>query len=159
MASGRIGWSSKSGRSASDRGVTPGPAFVGLCLLVVALTLASCQWRRLTVNDPIRPDDVAFIQPGQTTLAEVAAKLGPPDDISAAGDAMVARYRFRDGKYFKIDFGRLLAFWSPVTPEMSMARGQLETDVFQVVLDSRGVVREHAFAFLSPATRFNPWPF
>jgi len=123
------------------------------------LTLASCQWRRLTVNDPIRPDDVAFIQPGQTTLAEVVAKLGPPDEISPAGDAIIARFRFRDGKYFKIDFGRLLGFWLPVTPEMSLARGQLETDVFQVVLDSAGVVREHAFAFLSPATRFNPWPF
>ena len=134
-------------------------ACAGLCLLVAALTLMSCQWRRLTVNDPIRPDDVAFIQEGQTTLTEVVERLGPPDDISAAGNAMVARYRFRDGKYFKIDAGRLLAFWSPVTPEMSIARGQLETDVFQVVLDSNGIVQEHAFAFQSPATRFNPWPF
>ena len=134
-------------------------ACAGLCLLVAALTLMSCQWRRLTVNDPIRPDDVAFIQEGHTTLAEVVERLGPPDDISAVGNALVARYRFRDGKYFKIDFGRLLGFWSPVTPEMSIARGQLETDVFQVVLDSNGIVQEHAFAFQSPATRFNPWPF
>jgi hypothetical protein len=131
----------------------------GLCLLAVALMLASCQWRRLTVNDPIDPAAVAFIQSGRTTLAEVVAKLGPPDDIAAAGSAMVARYRFRDGKYFKIDAGRLLAFWSPVTPEMSMARGQMETDIFQIVLDSDGIVQEHAFAFLSPSTRFNPWPF
>jgi hypothetical protein len=130
-----------------------------LCLLTAALALASCQWRRLTVNDLIRPDDVAFIQPGRTTLAEVVAKLGPPDDIAATGADMVVRYRFRDGKYFKIDAGRLLAFWSPVTPEMSMARGQLETDVFQVVLTADGIVREHAFAFQSPATRFSPWPF
>ena len=135
------------------------PAVAVLCLLAVALTLDSCQWRRLTVNDPIRPEDVAFIRHGQTTLAEVVAKLGAPDEMSGTDDAMVARYRFRDGKYFKIDMGRLLAFWSPVTPEMSMARGQVETDVFQVVTDARGIVQEHAFAFQSPATRFNPWPF
>jgi hypothetical protein len=131
----------------------------GLCLLAAALTLASCQWRRLTVNDPIQPDDVAFIRQGETTLTEVVAKLGPPDEIAVAGGSLVARYRFRDGKYFKIDMGRLLAFWSPVTPEMSLARGQMETDVFQLVMDPRGVVQEHAFAFQSPATRFNPWPF
>ncbi len=136
-----------------------GQAVTALCLLAVVLTLGSCQWRRLTVNDPIKPEDVAFIQPGQTSLAEVVAKLGAPDEIKGAGHLMVARYRFRDGKYFKIDMGRLLAFWSPVTPEMSMARGQVETDVFQVVTDSRGIVREQAFAFQSPATRFNPWPF
>lgn len=159
MASERIGWSFRSGRLAIDRRGRLIGTIVGLCLLGATLMLASCQWRRLTVNDPIRPDDVVFIQPGQTTLAEVAARLGPPDEISTAGEAMIARYRFRDGKYFKIDFGRLLAFWSPVTPEMSLARGQLETDVFQVVLDSRGVVREYAFTFVSPATRFNPWPF
>lgn len=136
-----------------------GKAVTALCLLAVILTLVSCQWRRLTVNDPIRPEDVAFIQPGQTTLTEVVAKLGAPDEIRARDDVLVARYRFRDGKYFKIDLGRLLSFWSPVTPEMSMARGQVETDVFQVVMDSRGIIQEHAFAFQSPATRFNPWPF
>lgn len=136
-----------------------GKALAGLCVLAAALMLTSCQWRRLTVNDPIRPEDVAFIQPGHTSLAEVVAKLGAPDEIAATGDAMVARYRFRDGKYFKIDLGRLLSFWSPVTPEMSMARGQVETDIFQVVTDRRGIVREQAFAFQSPATRFNPWPF
>ncbi len=130
-----------------------------LCLLAAALTLVSCQWRRLTVNDPITPDDVAFIQEGQTTLADVVARLGPPDEMAANGRGLVVRYRFRDGKYFKIDAGRLLAFWSPVTPEMSLARGQMETDVFQVVLDATGRVQEHAFAFQSPETRFSPWPF
>jgi len=136
-----------------------GVALTGLCLLAAALTLTSCQWRRLTVNDPIRPADVDFIREGHTSLAEVVAKLGAPDEIAAAGDTMVARYRFRDGKYFKVDLGRLLSFWSPVTPELSMARGEVETDIFQVVLDRRGIVQEHAFAFQSPATRFNPWPF
>ena len=136
-----------------------GMTFAGLCVLAVALTLSSCQWRRLTVNDSIRPEDVAFIRQGHTSLAEVCAKLGAPDEIAATGDVLVARYRFRDGKYFKIDLGRLLSFWSPVTPEMSMARGQVETDVFQVVMNPQGIVQEHAFAFQSPATRFNPWPF
>lgn len=159
MANERIVSASKSGRSAIDRLMRQKNALTGLCLLATVLTLTSCQWRRLTVNDLIRPDDVTFIQARQTTLADVVTKLGPPDEITARGHVMVARYRFRDGKYFKLDFGRLLTFWSPVTPEMSLARGQMETDVFQVVLDSRGIVQEHAFAFQSPSTRFNPWPF
>ncbi len=159
MANGRTAWSSRSGRSGIERRVRRGGALTGVCLLVAALMLTSCQWRRLTVNDPIKPEDVTFIQPGRTSLADVVAKLGAPDEIAATGDAMVVRYRFRDGKYFKIDLGRLLSFWSPVTPEMSMARGQVETDIFQVVTDRRGIVREQAFAFQSPATRFNPWPF
>lgn len=126
---------------------------------MILLTITACQWRRLTVNDLIRPGDVAFIERGKTSLADVVARLGAPDEIAATGQLLTARYRFRDGKYFKIDAGRLLAFWSPLTPEMSMARGQVETDVFQVVLDSQGIVQEHAFAFQSPSTRFNPWPF
>ena len=141
-------------RSLRRRGVA-----AGLCLVVVLLTLTACQWRRLTVNDLIRPDDVAFIERGKTSLADVVARLGAPDEISATGTLLTARYRFRDGKYFKIDAGRLLVFWSPLTPEMSMARGQVETDVFQVVMDGRGIVQEYAFAFQSPMARFSPWPF
>jgi hypothetical protein len=130
-----------------------------MCLVAATVALASCQWRRLTFNDPIRPDDVAFIRPGQTTLVEVVAKLGPPDEIVPAGETLIARYRFQDGKYIKLDLGRLMQFWLPFAPELSMARAQLDTDVFQVVLDAHGRVREHAFALVSPATRFNPWPF
>jgi hypothetical protein len=159
MANARTASNSRSGRSVTDGSSHGCRMLAGLCLLAVALALSSCQWRRLTVNDPIHSDTVAFIQSGRTTFTEVVDKLGPPDDIAAAGNTMVARYRFRDGKYFKIDAGRLLAFWSPVTPEMSMARGQMETDIFQVVLNSKGIVQEHAFAFQSPSTRFNPWPF
>lgn len=128
-------------------------------MTVVLLSLAACQWRRLTINDLIRPDDVAFIERGKTSLTDVVARLGAPDEIAAAGHLLTARYRFRDGKYFKIDAGRLLAFWSPITPEMSMARGQVETDVFQVVMDQRGIVQEYAFTFQSPEARFTPWPF
>jgi len=131
----------------------------GLCLVMVLLMLTACQWRRLKINDLITPDDVTFIERGKTSLADVVARLGAPDEITSRENIMVARYRFRDGKYFKIDAGRLLAFWSPVTPEMSMARGQVQTDVFQVVLDANGIVQEHAFAFRSPTGRFNPWPF
>jgi len=159
MASAPTASNSRSGRSVIDRRLRTERVLAGLCLLAALLSLASCQWRRLTVNDPIQPSDVAFIQAGQTTMGDIVAKLGPPDEMAARGGGLVMRYRFRDGKYFKIDAGRLLAFWSPVTPEMSLARGQMETDVFQVVVDVSGIVREHAFAWQSPAGQFNPWPF
>jgi len=131
----------------------------GLCLVLVLLMLTACQWRRVTVNDPIKPEDVTFIERGKTSLADIVARLGAPDEIASTGHFLTARYRFRDGKYFKIDAGRLLLFVSPVTPEMSMARSQVETDVFQVIMDTTGIVQEYAFAYQSPAGRFNPWPF
>lgn len=143
----------------SDRSLRWRGGAAGLCVLLVLLTLTACQWRRITVNDPIKPEDVTFIERGKTPLADVVARLGAPDEIVSTGHLLTARYRFRDGKYFKIDAGRLLLFVSPVTPEMSMARSQVEMDVFQVIMDMQGIVQEYAFAFRSPAGRFNPWPF
>ena len=52
-----------------------------VCLLAVLLEGCPLAWRRLTVNEIIRPDDVSFIVPGTTTLADIVKNLGAPGSI------------------------------------------------------------------------------
>jgi len=136
-----------------------GTVTVTVGFLVIMLALSGCEFRRIAINDPIRTDDVAFIVPGHTTRSEVVAKLGAPDEIAGSDEQAVFRYRYRVAKAFRVDYGWFFLLFSPVAPRMSIARGDLGTDVFQVAFDPNWVVQEHAFANQSPAARFNPWPF
>jgi len=132
-------------------------------LLAVHLVLIGCPiivWQRVTINKPITPETVAFIIPGKTTWAEILEKLGAPDEISESQLGPVARYRFLDEKYFRVNFGWGLRFILPaISPNMSLGGGGIGTDEFQVVLDSNWVVRWHAFSNEARASRFNFWPF
>ncbi len=131
-------------------------------LLTLALSLTGCgfiSFVRISVNESITPDDVAFIVPGTTTFADVAAKLGTPEELTGIESGAVAVYHFRDAKYSRVNFGWPLQFFLPVTPELVMSGAGLGTDVFQVVYDARWVVQEHAFAHHVTPHRFIPWPF
>ncbi|MEK7299930.1 MAG: hypothetical protein AAB072_02425, partial [Nitrospirota bacterium] len=66
------------------------------------------------MNTPISQADVAFIEPGKTTLADVIGKLGTPDSITDSDIGVVATYRFLDMKYSRVNFGWLAKPWSPV---------------------------------------------
>lgn len=127
--------------------------------LMVLPGLSGCEWRRIAVNDPITPEQVAFIQPGVTTLSDVVAHLGAPDEIEGTEERAVFRYRFLVAKIFRIDFGKLLRPWTPVTPDLMIGRANMATDVFQVGFDSRWIAQDHAFAKQAHTARFNPWPF
>ncbi|MEC4669191.1 MAG: hypothetical protein VST64_09630 [Nitrospirota bacterium] len=128
-------------------------------VLVVVLACSGCEARRVAFNDPIRPADVAFIEPGTTTLFDVVRRLGAPDEMMGTETRGVARYRFRVTKVFRVNFGLLFRFFSPVTPTMALGRGDVGTDVFQVVFDPNWVIQEQAFAYGASASRFSPWPF
>ncbi|MBI4401922.1 MAG: hypothetical protein HY581_09850, partial [Nitrospirae bacterium] len=121
-------------------------AAVTLALVAAGCALSGCEFRRIVINDPIRPEDVAFIRPGVTTMSDIVTHLGVPDEIEGTEERAVFRYRFRDAKIFRVDFGKLLRFWSPVTPDMILGRGNLGTDVLQVAFDPHWIVQEHAFA-------------
>ncbi|MGD9727102.1 MAG: hypothetical protein AB7V39_12005, partial [Nitrospiraceae bacterium] len=82
----------------------------GLLACLLCLTLGGCirgpiAWQRMSVNFPINPDDVGFIVKGRTTLAEVAERLGAPDELLDLQSGAVATYHFSDGKYFRVDWG------------------------------------------------------
>ena len=131
-----------------------------VCLGFLALTgCGPIIWQRLTVNQPITKDQVAFIQEGTTHLSEVAKELGSPDEILNLKNRLVARYHFIDTKYFRINFGWGLRFFIPYyTPDLVLSGGGAGTDVFDVACDSNLVVQETAFAFHKSSSRFLfPW--
>jgi|CXWL01.1.fsa_nt_gi hypothetical protein len=136
--------------------------WLGLCLataLVGMGVLSGCEFRRVVVNTPLQADDTTFIVPGQTTVTEVLTKFGPPDELSGSEDHAVFRYRFLVLKTFRVDFGKLLRYWTPITPDLIIGRGNMGTDVFQVTFDRHWVVLDHAFAKRADRAVFSPWPF
>mgnify|MGYP001597918658 CR=1 FL=1 len=135
-----------------------------LVAVILLCSLAGCglaSFTRLSVNDTIKPEDVAFITAGKTTLTDVVAKLGTPDEMVGLADeaGAVALYHFLDVKYARINYGWPLQFVLPLQPDMIIAGGGLATDVFQVKFDAQWVAQHHAFAKHIQASRYRFWPF
>lgn len=133
-----------------------------LALLVLAGGPEGCglaSFVRLSINDQIKPEDVAFIEPGRTTMREVVTLLGAPDEMEALGDGVVARYHFRDARYSRINFGYPSGFFLFVPVDMVLSGGGLGADVFQVVFDAEWRAVAHAFAHHAQSSRYRPWPF
>ncbi len=123
------------------------------------MTFVGCNVVRVTLNTPLTPNDVAFIVPGKTTLADVITELGTPDSITESHTGVVATYRFLDMKYSRINFGWLLKPWSPVDPDLIISRTGLGTDAFELLCDSNWVVTHQSFLRHLSGPRFNPYPF
>jgi len=125
----------------------------------MCVTFVGCSVVRITLNTPLTQNDVAFIVPGQTTLADVITKLGTPDSITDSRTGVVATYRFLDMKYSRINFGWLLKIWSPVDVDLIISRTGLGTDAFELLCDSNWVVTHQSFLRHLSGPRFNPYPF
>jgi len=123
------------------------------------MTFVGCNVVRITLNTPLTQNDVAFIVPGQTTLADVITKLGTPDSITESYTGVVATYRFLDTKYSRINFGWLLKPLSPVDTDLIISRTGLGTDAFELLCDSNWVVTHQSFLRHLSGPRFNPYPF
>lgn len=130
-----------------------------LVLVSLSATTPGCNVVRVTLNSPITPEDVAFILPGQTTLAEVTGKLGTPDAMTGTAGGVVATYRFLDMKYSRVNFGWLLKPWTPVDPDLVISRTGLGTDALEVFYDSNWIVTEHSFLRQLSRPLFTPYPF
>ncbi|ALA56684.1 hypothetical protein [Nitrospira moscoviensis] len=132
---------------------------------MLAGSLAGClrgplAWQRLTLNDHISEQEIAFITDGTTHLTEVVGRLGAPDEVQSVGESVIARYHFSDGKYFRADYGWGLRFVIPfLAPDLVLGGGGFGTDIFQVTCDAQWVVREHAFAWHANSSEFRFWPF
>ena len=127
--------------------------------LVLLLFLLGCDFRKIVVNDPIHPEDVAFIKSGKTTMQQVTARLGAPDEITGTPDRLWFRYHFKTTKILRVDFGVLFRIWSPVSPPMSIGRSDAGTDVFLVAFDSQWVTRDLRFPPPKETGKVNFWPF
>lgn len=134
-------------------------------LVILVLICSGCgflSWTRVTINRPLTADDAAFIMAGKTSFIDVLTRLGAPDEMLLAEDGGVARYYYRDVKYFRANYGWPLQFISAVSfipHDLVAAGGGLGTDVFQIGFDADGVVKYYAFAHHTEKTRYKPWPF
>ncbi len=134
-------------------------------ILVLAFNSAACGpvgWTRLTVNRPLKPQDVAFITPGRTTWNEVIEKLGVPNQLLGIPDGMVANYYYFDGKDFSVDLGWPLNFVGPLSfapHSMTLRNAALGMDKFEVAFDSKGVVTYAAFSHRLGVSQYKAWPF
>jgi hypothetical protein len=157
MENARTIWHFRFGRSATELAMTIfRNLLVGTALL---FTLSGCEFRKVAINDLISLQQVEFIVVGKTTSSEVVAQLGAPDEMAGAGQELVFRYQYAVTKMLRVDFGKILQIWTPVAPAMILSRGETGLDAFQVVFDTQGVVREHAFTKHTRSTHFNFWPF
>jgi hypothetical protein len=134
-----------------------------VCLLAVVLEGCPLAWRRLTVNEIIRPDNVSFIVPGTTTLADVVKNLGAPGSIRRVDTGTVVRYQFLDIKYFTVNITRPLSLFFPVLEavptdlyQLTYSGGGLGTEELQVEFDKNWVVVYYAFAHHQNASRYVP---
>lgn len=123
------------------------------------MTTAACNVIRIKLNTPLYQDDVAFIEPGKTTLTDVVAKLGVPDSITDSYLGVVATYRFLDMKYSRVNFGYLLKPWTPVDPDLIISRTGFGLDAFELYCDSNWVVTHQSFLRQLSGPQFNPYPF
>lgn len=129
---------------------------------VVAITACcttSCSFIRLTINNTIVAEDVAFIVLGHTTLRDIVERLGTPDEMREAPGGALILYRFHDANYSRVNFGHILKFWTPVQPDLVLSNIGLGTEVFEVAFDEHWVARQHAFTRHPLATSRVPWPF
>lgn len=132
---------------------------VMLWLMLIALLLGACDFRKVVVNDPLLPQDVEFIVPGSTSMFEVVERLGAPDEISGTSNQLLFRYQFKTTKFFRFDFGVLLRIWTPITPPMSWGNGNAGTDAFWVAFDSHWQATTLHFTFSENTKKVSFWPF
>jgi hypothetical protein len=132
----------------------------GVLVIICAAIMAGCSVRRVVVNDVIVPSTVTFIQSGMTTLPQVVAQLGAPDEILESEFGLATIYQWSDTKASGVDFGFIARFFSPYSPSMTLARTGIDMEQFHVHYDTQGIVRTFGF------TRHEPvrpllwfWPF
>jgi hypothetical protein len=133
--------------------------FLTPVIVALALTTGACNVARVTLNTTIELNDVAFIEPGRTTLFDVIAKLGAPDSMTDSDNGVVVTYRFLDVRYSRVNFGWLVKPWSPVDPDLVFSRLGLGVDAFQILCDSNLVVQHRSFLRHLAGPQFSPYPF
>lgn len=121
---------------------------MGKSLAVAALVclnvLGGCAFVRGNVGDEFRDEAVATIKKGVTTRAEVAARLGAPDEIVHAAGREIFHYRRYDSK-----LGYILFF----------SRLNIKSDNLYVMFNRDGIVDEVVFGKRTEGLEFQVWPF
>lgn len=135
--------------------------FLSILILTTLLgsVLSGCNVARLTINTPITPQRVDFVQEGRTTLTDVVKVLGAPDSMSDAEAGITVVYRFLNAKYSRVNFGWVVKPWSPVDPDLVFSRSGLGADAYELICDDNWIVIHQAFVRHKPEPLFTPYPF
>ena len=134
-----------------------------LSLFLMLVLIEGCgfaDFARVSVNEPITMEDVAFIRPDQTTFAEVIDKLGTPDELVESETGVIVVYRFLDARYARINYGSLASPWSPVTPDVITEGLGMRLHRLNIRLSPSWVVQRTDFTDQQDRpSRFNLMPF
>jgi len=128
-----------------------------LCLLLLC---TGCSVRRVTFNEAMNPEQVNFIRIGQTTLRELSAHIGAPDEVTESDFGFVALYYWSDTKSAALDFGALTRLFLPYSPTLTLSKAGITPEQLQVVFDPQWTIRAYGFSGRSkdePVIWF--WPF
>jgi len=139
------------GRSSAIRAIT---------ILSLIMICSGCSIRRVQYNEAITPDQVQFIRTGQTTMSDIVANLGAPDEMTEADSGVVALYNWSDTKSAAMDFGVLARLFLPYAPSMTLNKTGVEPEQLLVVYDPQWTVRAYGFSRWpeeDPVVWF--WPF
>jgi len=132
--------------------------------VIVLLVLQGClRVQRLSINETIQEDDVAFIAVGQTRLSDIIGRFGAPDRMKSTETGSLIVYQFLDLKYARINFTWPLQFVVPALQavpndlyELTLSNGAIGMDELQIGFDKGWTVVHYAFARHSQASRYIP---
>jgi hypothetical protein len=117
-----------------------------LLLLAMAATGAGgCAFTRGDLGMPFKEADIAAIKQGQSTIPDVVAVLGAPDEIIRLGNGRQAFHYF----HYAMKHATLLVF----------SRVNIASDQLYVFFNAQGVVERVLFGERTQGLEFQFWPF
>jgi outer membrane protein assembly factor BamE (lipoprotein component of BamABCDE complex) len=119
------------------------PFFLGL-LILNFLIITGCTFIRGNYGEELGQGDIATIQKGISTRADVAAVLGAPDRIIEANGREIFHYF-----HFDVKSGTVFIFH----------RTNIKSDDTFVIFNGSGVVEEVVYGKRKGPLEFQFWPF
>jgi hypothetical protein len=144
----RYAWKARNPRwRSARRAVTaaPAPCALWLLLAVAATGLGGCAFTRGDLGVPFKEADIAAVKPGQSTIPEVVALLGAPDEIIRLGDGRAAFHYF----HYAMKHATVLVF----------SRVNIASDQLYLFFDAHGVVERVLSGNRTKGLEFQFWPF
>lgn len=120
----------------------------GLGLVLGLVLLTGCSWNRGTIGDEFKSEDIASIKKGESTRADVAARLGAPDRVVQANGHEIFQYYRYDLKAKGL-FLLLVNF----------SRFGIKSDDLYIFLNKDGIVENVVFGKRTDKLEFQFWPF
>ncbi len=115
-----------------------------LSFLMISVLYQGCAFIRGNYGEELGQGDIATIQKGTSTRADVASALGAPDRIIEANGREIFHYY-----HYDIKSGSMLIF----------SRTNIKSDDTFVIFDGSGVVEEVVAGKRKRPLEFQFWPF